>query len=109
MRIYVPSSEEVREWKEGGSGEGTLTPGQKEAFQAGQDAGAGPAESSGKININTASADELMELNGIGESKAQSIIRYRDENGPFQDISEIMNIPGIKEGVFNRISGDISV
>ena len=58
---------------------------------------------SGKININTATKDEIMTLPGIGESKASDIIRYRDEHGSFKTIEEIMNIQGIKEGVFNKI------
>lgn len=59
------------------------------------------------ININTASKDELMTLPGIGESKAADIIRYREEHGGFKTIEEIMNIQGIKEGVFNKIKAMI--
>ena len=58
---------------------------------------------SGKININTATKDELMTLPGIGDSKADAIIKYRDEYGPFQNIEDITNITGIKEGVYNNI------
>ncbi len=50
-----------------------------------------------------------MQLSGIGESKADSIIRYREENGPFSKIEEIMNIRGIKEGVFDQIKDSITV
>lgn len=57
----------------------------------------------GKININTATKDELMTLPGIGDSKADAIIKYRDEYGPFQNIEDITNITGIKEGVYNNI------
>lgn len=62
---------------------------------------------SGKININTATKDELMTLPGIGDSKADAIIRYRDEYGPFQNIEDITNITGIKEGVYNNIKDHI--
>lgn len=62
-----------------------------------------------KVNINTASAEELMTLSGIGESKAESIIRYREENGRFQKIEELMEISGIKEGVFEKIKDDIII
>lgn len=56
-----------------------------------------------KISINQATAEELMTLPGIGESKAQSIIQYREEHGGFQKIEDIKNIQGIKDGVFNKI------
>ncbi|MBR3832833.1 MAG: ComEA family DNA-binding protein [Lachnospiraceae bacterium] len=61
------------------------------------------------VNINTATKDELMTLPGIGESKAEAIIKYRDKNGPFQNIEDITNIPGIKEGVYNNIKDNIVV
>jgi len=63
----------------------------------------------GKVNINRASREELMTLPGIGESKADSIIRYREETGKFNSIEEIMEIEGIKEGVFRKIEDRITV
>lgn len=65
--------------------------------------------SEGKVNINTASREELMKLDGIGESKASQIISYRETNGLFKRIDDIMNISGIKEGVFNKIKDYIMV
>lgn len=62
-----------------------------------------------KININTASKEELMTLNGIGEIKSEAIISYRQEIGRFTDISQIMNISGIKEAAFNKIKDYITV
>ena len=50
-----------------------------------------------------------MTLPGIGEAKAATILQYREENGSFQSIEELMNIPGIKEGVFNKIKDSIKV
>lgn len=61
------------------------------------------------ININTATIEELMSIPGIGEAKAKSIVSYRDEHGKFSSIEGIMNIPGIKEGLFNKIKDKISV
>jgi len=59
------------------------------------------------VNINTADKAELMTLPGIGEAKAKSIIEYRDSHGRFKSIEELMNIPGIKEGLFNKIASKI--
>ena len=70
------------------------------------------SESSGigeKINLNTATREQLMTLSGIGEAKADAVIAYREERGKFQNIEEIMNISGIKEAVFLRIKDKITV
>ena len=64
---------------------------------------------SGKVNLNTAAREELMTLRGIGEAKAEAIIRYREEQGPFRTIEEVMNISGIKEAAFEKIKDDITV
>lgn len=61
------------------------------------------------ININTASVGELTSLSGIGQSRADAIIEYRQSNGKFQSIEDIMKIPGIKQGIFNKIKNKISV
>ena len=61
------------------------------------------------ININKASKEELMTLTGIGESKAIAIIKYREDNNGFKDISEIMNVSGIGEALYNKIKDSITV
>ena len=53
------------------------------------------AAGSQKININTASADELMNLKGIGEKKATTIIEFRKNNGPFKQPEDLIKVPGI--------------
>ena len=63
----------------------------------------------GRVNLNHASKEELMMLSGIGEAKADAIIKYREEHGGFQSIEEIMDIEGIKEGVFQKIKDQIKV
>ena len=60
------------------------------------------------ININTASVDELMELNGIGEKIALKIISYREEN-EFESIDDIKNVSGIGESLFAKIKDYITV
>lgn len=66
-------------------------------------------ESNGKININTASLEELTSLSGIGESKAKSIIKYREENGNFKTIEDITKVSGISENLFAKIKENITV
>lgn len=61
-----------------------------------------------KVNINTASREELMTISGIGQAKADSIIAYRQANGPFQNIEEIKQIEGIKDGIFLKIKDQIT-
>ena len=94
-KVYVPSSEEadaLRETKEDAAG--SQAGGQKEE---------------GKVNLNEASREELMTLPGVGEAKADSILSYREENGGFDSIEEIMEISGIKEGVFEKMKDKITV
>lgn len=64
---------------------------------------------SGKVNINTAGIEQLMTLSGIGEQTAKAIIEYRNANGPFISIEDIMKVPGIKESRFSRIRDSICV
>ena len=62
-----------------------------------------------RININKASLDELMTLPGIGEAKAGAIIDYRTKHGSFAQKEDLMNISGIKEGVYNKIESFIVI
>ena len=61
------------------------------------------------ININTASISELMTLSGIGESKAKTIIEYREKNGAFKSIEDIKNVSGIGEAAYQKIKDYITV
>ena len=61
------------------------------------------------ININKANEKELQELNGIGESLASSIIKYREDNGKFKNIEDLKNVPGIGESKFSNIKEKIKV
>lgn len=64
---------------------------------------------SGLININTASLEQLMSLSGIGESKAKSIISYREENGNFKAIEDITKVSGIGQALYEKIKDYITV
>ena len=63
---------------------------------------------SGKVNINTASKEELMSISGIGESKALAIIEYRNNN-KFNSIEDIKNVSGIGDSLYNTIKDSITV
>ena len=63
----------------------------------------------GKVNLNTATKEKLMSLPGVGESRADSIISSREEKGPFKKIEDIMQISGIKEGLFEKIKDFITI
>ena len=57
----------------------------------------------GKLNINTASAQELSALSGIGDALAQQIIQYRKDNGPYKTVYDLLNVKGIGEAKLNGI------
>lgn len=90
-KIYVPTKKEVESGFDGGVNTSSLN------------------EDDGKININTASKEQLMTLTGVGEAKALSIISYRENNGNYSAIEDVMKISGIKDAVFNTIKDYIKV
>src|SRR5262249_59714827 len=63
----------------------------------------------GPININTAPASDLETLPGIGAKTAERIVEYRQKNGPFKKVEELMNVPGIGEKNFLKLKNQISV
>ena len=65
-----------------------------------------PAE---KVNINTAGVDELVALPGIGKSYAERIVEYRQKNGPFKKVENILNVRGIGEKTFDRIKDRLTI
>lgn len=68
-----------------------------------------PEEQSEKINLNTATIDELMELSGIGRSYAGRIIEYRETQGFFSHIEELKNVKGIGDKIFEKNKSRITV
>ena len=62
-----------------------------------------------RVNINSASKETLMTLPGIGEAKADAILAYRQAEGDFESLEALMNVPGIKEGVFAKIKDRIAI
>jgi len=68
-----------------------------------------PGEAAAVININTASAEELATLEGIGDVIAQGIVEHRTANGPFATIEDIKNVKGIGDAKFEKIKEQIVV
>ena len=95
-RIYVPTKEEVDAlavvYSDTGSGTGGTM-----------------SDSTGRVNINTATLEELTTLPGIGDTRARAIIDYREQNGAFGNIEDIMQVTGIKEKSFSKIKDSICV
>lgn len=99
-KIYVPYLKDVEEpygAAQNSFGQGT---------RSGQEEGKGQAD---LVNINTADSAQLMTLSGIGQTRADAIIAYRESNGKFRKIEDIMKVSGIKEGAFNKIKDQITV
>lgn len=103
MKLSIPTEEEVRQAKEAGTGQEEFLQGSDSFVEGRQE------EASGKVNINTAAEAVLCTLPGIGSGKAKSIMQYRETNGAFQKIEDIMQVEGIKEGLFQKIKDSITV
>lgn len=89
-----------------------LNKNEEASIQAGKNqvqSSASATQSNSMININSATADELKSLNGIGDSKANSIIEYREKNGGFKSIDDIKNVDGIGEKMFEKIKDSLTV
>lgn len=127
LMVYIPDREEAAEMASSmtlaGDGVvsavgslnpavGSLNPAGGSGVKAGGGSAEGTASESGedgRLNLNTASLAELMTLSGIGQTKAQAVVNYRDAHGGFSSVEEIMNVDGIKEGLYNRIRDQIKV
>lgn len=93
MALYIPAKgEEVPAISAGASGSG------------------GSGDEGGQtVNINTATSEELQQLNGIGPSKAEAIIQYREENGAFSSADELIEVPGIGEKTLETLQDQVTV
>lgn len=96
QKVYVPSVLEVSK--------GTVTAdGDTSGADKNRESGSSP------VNINSAGVDELCSISGIGESRARDIVAYREANGAFSRVEDIMKVSGIKNGLFEKIKAQITV
>lgn len=118
LMVYIPDSEEAAEMAgsmtlAGGgvvsAGGSVTSAGGSAGNGKGTSGGTASSQEDGRLNLNTASLAELMTLSGIGQTKAQAVVNYRDAHGGFSSVEEIMNVDGIKEGLYNRIRDQIKV
>jgi competence protein ComEA len=71
--------------------------------------GASSAAPAAMVNINSAGVDELVTLPGIGKAYAERIVEYRQKNGPFKKVEDILNVRGIGEKTFDRIKDRLTL
>ena len=116
QQIYVPTQEEVDSQtipltQDETAQDGVVQAGTAQTGTAADNTADGTEtiQAGQRINLNTADVSQLSTLTGVGESKALAIIAYREENGPFTSIEDIMNVPGIKEGTYEKIKDKIAI
>ena len=88
QKVYVPSKEEIQTMD---------VPVSEEAPE------------DGKVDLNQASKEELMTLSGIGEARADAILKYRQDHGGFRSAEELKEVEGIKDGIYDKIKEQIKV
>ena len=104
MKIYIPTKEEVEK-----QGENINDSVSKDTNLDIYNNGSNTSKKNNKVNINTASKEELDTLPGIGESTANKIINYRKENGKFKTIEEIKEVSGIGDSKYEQIKNLIEI
>lgn len=107
MKVYIPTNEEVEKQKENSN---YISNANTDIISKNsQENKTGATKTNSKVNINTATKEELDTLPGIGESTANKIINYRKENGNFKSIDEIKEVSGIGDSKFEQIKDLIEI
>ena len=86
-----------------------FTPPPEESGELPEETPAAPAAGAEKVDLNTATAEELMTLPGIGEKRAADIIAYREANGPFRIPEDLTKVSGIGEGILSGLIDQVTV
>lgn len=107
QKLYIPTKEEIKQ-AQNGAVPSPITAGST-GFAAIPGASSQQSSDQGLINLNTADSAALQQLSGVGPSTAEKIIKYRNENGPFQSIEDIKNVSGIGDKTFEKFKDKIKV
>lgn len=97
QKLEIPTREEAAKLRE------------QMPLQEASASGDGQQSGDGKVSINDAGVTELMQLPGIGEGKAKAIIEYREKNGRFGSLEDLMKVPGIKQASFDKLRDSIKL
>ncbi|NRO30299.1 ComE operon protein 1 [Lactobacillus helveticus] len=103
-KIHIPyKGEKVESAATAGTGTST------NSTSTSSNSSASNQESGEKVNLNTADVAGLQKLTGIGEKKAEQIIAYREQNGPFKKVEDLMQVSGIGEKTFASLKDQLTV
>lgn len=108
-KIYFPHEGEVVPGDGGYPSTGGGLSAGSEGTSAGGNSGGSGNGSDSRVNINTASEEELTAISGIGQKKARAIVEYRSQNGAFSSIDEIKNVNGIGDALYEKIKDSICI
>lgn len=106
IKLMIPTIEEALAMPEEGM---DMQAAEGMAGQSAEGGMTGQSADDGRININTASEQELCTIPGIGATRAAAIVQYRQEHGSFGSVEDIMKVTGIKEGTYEKIKNSIKV
>lgn len=101
-KVYIPTKEEYEKDQKQETATNMVTSNKQELMT-------GNKQSSSKININTATQEQLDNLPGVGASTAQKIINYRKENGKFKKKEDLKNVSGIGDSKYNQLKDLIEI
>jgi len=113
VQVYVPTKAEARAQGTGGSAQGATAgssgSGAVGSAASGASAGAQTGGSADKVNLNTATLEQLQTLPGVGPVLAQSIVDYREQTGPFGSVEDLKKVSGIGDTRFARLKDSVCV
>jgi competence protein ComEA len=104
MKVTVPHKGQVLAVQTAGLSDSSALGGRHHRHSHGGSRGAHKLGAGQTLDVNTASAEELVQLPGVGPSLAQRIVDYRQQNGPFQTVDDLQNVPGIGPSKFDRLA-----